>query len=151
MFPFNFSALPCPQTLKTFNLHISNKSCSSPSNVFLRALSVTGKFSISYGHSHKAICSRSAQNRAEFPGQLGLWPALWGFQGRSLAAGFHWACLIHMGLLLYSHACCKCRSRHEVLGKLEEGGCTHSRFLMLMHRPYLKGLLPILSYVSVSL
>lgn len=72
-------------------------------------------------------------------GQLGFWPSLWGFQGRSLAAGFHWAGLTGMGLLLYSHACCKCRSSQELLRKLEKGDFTHSRFFCLIHRPCKRG------------
>lgn len=110
----------------------------SPWKVFYLLLTHTGK------------CSFFTHKWFEFPGQPGLWPGLWGFQGRSLAEGLHWACLTGVGLLLYRHACYKCRSGQELLRKLEEGDCTHSRFFVNLQTPQ-KGLFPMLIYASVSL
>lgn len=84
----------------------------------LEEMSVPGNFSI----SHKGQ-SLSTDKWAEFPGQFGLGPDLRGFQGGLRVHGLN-------GLVLLVWVCCECRSHQELVRKLEQGGCTHSRFFV---------------------
>ena len=147
-FAINFSfCVSCPVSDKT-NIHPQTSRrppamATALSNMFLIASCHSQESFQSGADTHKVKQAFSTGLQwAEFPGQPGLLPGLWGFQGNFLAVEFH--------TLTVARARCVYRPYQELLRKHEKGGFTPSRFL-LRHQTYKRHFCLIHLYFPVIL